>query len=331
MTELKPGIYYDVPSEVYHSDPCERPSLSASIAHTLVSRSARHAWRQHPRLGGKPKRRTREMDQGTICHAIKLGIGKEFEVLPDDPETGKPYFEFRKNAAKAYRDEIEGRGKIALLQKQVDEARELIDAVDPELRALGIEFTGRSEVMVVWDETTERGELVRCRSSLDHLILSDGIIYDLKFVHSAHVKACQSHVYGFGGDIQATAYERGVVANHPELAGRIRFTFVFVETDTAIVTPITLAGSMRYVGESRWRRAVNRWADCCATGKWPPYVTAPHAVEAPTWAITAEEDAKLSENWPSFAAPDGPSNAHSPEPGAMTDDKQWDGDDRHLF
>ncbi len=79
----------NVTEAAYHADPCDRPSLSHSIAHTLVSESPRHAWIEHPRLGGNRERvSTRAMDDGAILHRLLLGEGAGFEmVMADDWRT----------------------------------------------------------------------------------------------------------------------------------------------------------------------------------------------------------------------------------------------------
>jgi len=326
---LKPGLHFDVPLDVYHADPIEGLSLSASIAHTIVSQSPRHAFLQHPRLGGKRRKVTRGMDFGSVCHAITLGVGKEYAVLPENPKTKKPYEDFKTSAAKAYKKDSEEKGLIAILQKQVDAANALVKAIQPDFERLGIVLSGRSEVVAVWDEPTASGELVRCRCSMDHLILAEGKIYDLKFVHSSHPRACQSHVFSFGGDIQAMAYESAVTKAVPELVGRVQFVFVFIEVDTAIVTPISLDGTMRELGSSRWRRGVNRWAECRAKNYWPGYVEGLTSVSAPHYALSAEME--LSEDWKPFAEPDGPSSGNGFRPtGEQTDDYDT-GTDERLF
>src|SRR5687767_12481495 len=101
---LTVGLHYNISPETYFSDPAETPSLSASIAHTLVSKSPIHAWMQHPRLGGRGKKPTRAMDLGSVVHALLLGAGKEYCVIraPD----GEPEYEdFKKKAAREARDE----------------------------------------------------------------------------------------------------------------------------------------------------------------------------------------------------------------------------------
>ena len=77
---MDPGVYYDLPEHEYHSDPCDSPSLSASIAQTIVLESPAHAWLQHPRFGGKQIEPTKEMDRGTLVHALLLGKGRAIEA-----------------------------------------------------------------------------------------------------------------------------------------------------------------------------------------------------------------------------------------------------------
>lgn len=305
---LPVGLHYDITSEQYHSDPVGTPSLSSSIAHTLVSRSPLHAWTQHPRFGGRSKRPTQAMDLGSVVHALLLGCGKQFVAIKA-PE-GQPEFEdFKKKLAKDARDEARAMGKIPLLQKQIDAACEVADGIRPRLEEFGIKLDGKSEVTAIWEERTDDGAIVICRGGLDHLIEDCAIIYDLKIVRSAHPKACQSHLVGFGGDMQSAAYVSAIEKLRPALAGRVQFTFLFCEAEPPhCVTPVFRLGSMREFGERRWRRAVNRWSQCLKSNHWPAYVEEPIGVEAPPWAMASEAEIMFSSET-SLSKPGGPSEA----------------------
>lgn len=306
---LGPGLYDDLSPEVYFADPCKDPSLSASVAHTLVSRSPRHAWMQHPRFGAKGKKPTREMDLGSVVHALLLEKGKDFVVIR--APAGEPEFEdFKKKAAKEARDAARAAGKVPLLQRQLDEAVDVASAIRYRLGELGIRLGGKSEFAAIWDERASDGSVVRCRGMLDKWDEDAATIYDLKIVRSAHPRACQSHMVGFGGDIQSAAYVRAMEQHRPCLAGRVQFVFLFCEVDPPhcfCVTPVVRAGTMRELGEQRWQRAINTWARCVATNQWPGYVTDVTAIEAPAWALSAELE--LSENGAEYAKPDGPSES----------------------
>src|SRR3990167_3196210 len=57
----------------YIRDPAPEPSLSASVAHLLLTRSARHAWLAHPRLNPAwAPEATEQTDLGTLEHALLL-------------------------------------------------------------------------------------------------------------------------------------------------------------------------------------------------------------------------------------------------------------------
>ena len=82
----------EMTADDYHADKIgDVPTLSASIAQRLVTRSPLHAWTHHPRLGGATRKNakapTKEMDRGTI-----VGQGHHDELLRDC-ETYKQLYE----------------------------------------------------------------------------------------------------------------------------------------------------------------------------------------------------------------------------------------------
>ena len=81
-----------------------------STAHTLIERSAQHAYRQHPKLGGIGKATTKAMDIGTVIHSLILegeGGCESVEVLGFD--------NYKTKAAQTERDAAELAGKIPIL------------------------------------------------------------------------------------------------------------------------------------------------------------------------------------------------------------------------
>ena len=66
-------------AERYHRDPTPGISLSASLAHVLLTQSAAHAAYKHPKLrpvDAEPEE-SRRMDLGTLAHALLLGEGRD--------------------------------------------------------------------------------------------------------------------------------------------------------------------------------------------------------------------------------------------------------------
>lgn len=268
----------------YHNDPCDGPSLSSSIAHQLISRSPRHAFLAHPKLGGVRREPTKALDRGSLIHRLVLDAGAD--IVPIDAA------DYRTKAAQQARDEAREAGKIPALIADVEDAAKAAVEIHHQLAAYGITLTDQSEIVALWTEHADDGTPVKCRSMTDNLALP--MIYDLKTARSAHPAAIQKHVIGYGYDIQAAAYRSAIEHIKPELAGRVGFTFLFVELEPAVtVTPARCSGTMRELGERKWRRAVNTWAACLRTNEWPGYVADVIEIEAPTWALQQDFDIEL--------------------------------------
>jgi hypothetical protein len=273
----------NVTEEEYHADPCASPSLSHSLAHVLTSQTPAHLYRVHPRLGGHRGESTPEMDHGKLIHALVLEEGEAVDVIEAD--------DWRTKAAKEKRDESRRQGRIPVLVHKYDAAKVAADHIRQNLAAKGFHFSGESEVAIEWTEPAQEGDVV-CRCKIDHLILDGGTILDLKTTQDADPEHCARQVTDYGYDIQEAAYKRAVGELYPDLVGAVSFVFLFVETDPPYaVTPATLDGVFRSIGERKWTRAVSTFARCLATDTWPDYTSGPGALTlaAPGWVLSKYE------------------------------------------
>lgn len=278
-------ILYDMPAGLYHADPCESPSLSASLAKTLVTESPAKAWRQHPKLGGIRKAGSKEMARGDIIHALVLDQPlKHVQVLK--------YENYRTKAAQIERDALTESGMTPVLQWEFDECIATAGAIRRQIRDFGIKLEGQSEATILWETQSSKGKKVQCRSRLDHLHFNDqACIFDLKNCANASLPAIKRTILNFGYDLQAAAYIRAVENADPSYQGRVKFLFLFVESeDPYPVTPVYLDGSFLSLGASKWRRAVDIWAECLESNVWPSYVTEPATISPPEWAVKEEFD-----------------------------------------
>lgn len=261
----------------YHADPCPSPSLSSHAAHTFVGRCAAHAYHRHPALGGVPMKVSKSMAQGGLIHTLMLGKGHE-QIQAVEAK------DWRTNAAKAARDEIEASGKTAVLVGDVKRARAVSDRFAQRLREEdGIVLDGESEQAVFWVETADDGTEVQCRCMIDHLKLSgDGCdIFDLKTCESAHPRPVSAHIHGYGYHVQAVANVRAVQSARPDLAGKIRFFWPFLEIpEPHLVQLYEPNPSLEELGFLLWRQAVNGWAKCLREDRWPRYSDGVIGVEA---------------------------------------------------
>ncbi len=281
---MKAGMFPEISHEDYHADKIgEVPTLSRSIAHTIVSRSPAHARYEHPRLGGGERPTpTPDMDGGTLMGALLLGKGAD--IVAVDAK------DWRTDLAKATRDEIRAMGKLPILKYKLDAAQETAEMLRGRLKARGIEFNGQSEVTVVW-----QSDGAWCRARLDHWWPNEATILDLKWTENADPVALGRHMVNYGEDIQCVSYTEAVETVISELAGRVRFRFVAIESAPPYAISICEArGTMRELGAQRWRRAVATWKDCLETGVWPEYGSGVLGVEAPPYALAQQMDKQMT-------------------------------------
>lgn len=270
---MKPGIHAIAPED-YHRDPSEQPSLSAHIAHRLLTQSPLHAWTNHPRLNPEYRpTRADKFDLGTAVHDLWLrGIDNVAVVDAAD---------WRTKIAQEAKAEARAAGQIPLLAKDWDRVREMTDALreqldkrddDPPLFA-----PGKPEQTVIWED---RG--VVCRSLVDWLHDDLGCIDDLKTtVASANPFAWQRVMFGIGGDIQARFNQRGIKA----VTGREPiFRFVVVEAHPPYALSVVSLGPAAVAfADARVDQALDTWKGCLQTGIWPAYAPVTHYVDPPGW------------------------------------------------
>jgi hypothetical protein len=274
----------EIPAAEYHADPCPRPSFSHSVAKALLSQSPYHAWLRHPKLGGVAEAPTREMDRGTILHAMVLGTKVPVVVIDAD--------NYRTKAAQEKRDSAHAAGLVPVLSREYDGLVGLADATTAALREQGVELSGISERAILWEEETAAGPVL-CRGMIDHLILTadSGAILDLKFGESADPKKLGRKCIDLGYDVQFAAYTSALQKLRPDLAGRGRWLWLFVEElpegspKRVIVTVAQPGGMLREHGQARWRRACETWGRCLAENDWPGYAREVVRLEAPEWAM----------------------------------------------
>lgn len=285
MSQFTEGMEFlvDIPEHVYHADPCIVPSLSASTAKALIEKSPRKAYLEHPKLGGMRRKTTKQMDRGTVVHALVLNQKLNVEVL-DFPD-------FRTNLAKTARDLATASGNVPDLREEMGQYMEMANNIRANLKEHGIELCGKSEGTALWKDHDDDGNEVQCRSRFDHSIVQDGTFWviDLKTCADANPRVLTQQILNYGYDLQAAAYVRAVEKSDPQWQGRVKFLFLFAEDNPPYpVTPILLDGAFRHLGQSKWRRAVNIWSDCLRNNRWPSYTVGPIHVSPPQWAIKEE-------------------------------------------
>lgn len=281
-TGLEPGIYDGLPADTYHADDvCPEPTLSASIAALMCSRSPRHAWTDHPRLNPNYTPQARPaFDLGTTVHALLLNGEQACRVI-DAPD-------WRTKDAKAERDQARAEGHIPLLAKDWARVQDMAAAVQAQLPAWEADppllTDGRPEQTLIWREAG-----VTCRARLDWLRDDRLAVDDVKSTAaSAHPQDWQRRMWDMGSDVQVAMYIRGVKA----LAGtEPLFRFVVCEnTPPYAVSVVSLAPSALALANEKVGWAIAKWRDCLQSGEWPAYGTRVAHVE-----LSPYEEARWAE------------------------------------
>lgn len=278
---LKAGFYRDatkIKSAI--------PRLHQSIANVLVSRSPLHGW--HKAFREEPEPFDDARNFGQVAHELKsilLGPQSIVTIASND---------WRTMAAREQRDEALAAGKLPVLERRFAEAQKLLEILRLELDRREIALSGESELTALW--RAQNG--VWCEGRMDHFIrpaknatAKNALIYDFKFMTSnATLRTCESRCIENGYDIQHAAYVEAAETILPELAGRVKMQFVFVEVEPPNAVRIApLAGSMRTSGQWRWAKAQRIWRECMENfgpaKPWPNYEDDGVSLECPAWAL----------------------------------------------
>ncbi|HMA26102.1 MAG: PD-(D/E)XK nuclease-like domain-containing protein [Solirubrobacterales bacterium] len=257
----------------YHADPCERPSLSAHIAHALVSASPLHAWTQHPRNPNFQPREETRFDIGTAAHQLLLE-GRSFVVELDFPD-------FKTVAAREARDAVRAAGLLPLLAKDAATVDAMVKAAVQQLALVDAQppllTDGKPEQTLVWED-----EGVLCRARLDWLRDDLRAIDDLKTTAgSASPEMWSRRLFDIGADMQVAFYRRAVRA----LTGaEPDFRFVVIETHPPYaLSVVSLGVDALALAERKVQRAITLWRECLEANDWPGYPTQVAYAQLPAW------------------------------------------------
>lgn len=271
---IKPGVW-TIPAEAYHSGAgTPEPSLSASIAHILLSKTPRHAWEAHPRLNPnfEPKE-SGTMDNGTAAHAL-LFEGRKPVIVEADS--------WRTKAAQQARDEARAAGGVPLLAKDAVKVTAMVDAIGQQLDQLDMAprpFTdGKAEQTLAWQEPSG----IWCRARLDWLRDDHTLIEDLKTTTTASPHEwCRRRLWEDGKDIQAAFYLRGLRA----LTGAdADWRFVVCEnTPPYALSVISLNPDARALADAKVEKAISLWKDCLDRNEWPGWPRQLVQAQLPPW------------------------------------------------
>lgn len=271
----EPGVYADIPEDVYLADPVAGRSLSSSGARLLIPPDgcpAKFRWHHdHPGHSASTA-----MDIGSAAHQLVLGVGPE-PVVVDAPD-------WRTKAARQAKAEAQTEGRPAVLASKMAEIEAMAAALRAHpVAAAALGGPGQAEVTLVWDDPATG---VRCRARLDWLPTGTPgrrlVFVDYKTTPTASPESCSKSIGRFGYHQQATFYADGIRALG--LAQDVACLLLFQEVEPPyLVTPVELDPMAIRIGNVRNAWARQLYAHCTATDTWPAYVEGIAEVPLPRW------------------------------------------------
>ncbi|MEV5629147.1 PD-(D/E)XK nuclease-like domain-containing protein [Micromonospora tulbaghiae] len=268
----EPGVYADMPEDVYHADPVPGGSLSSTGARKLLTRTPAHF--DYARRN--PPASTDDFDFGKVAHKLLLGVGAPIARIEAK--------DWRTNKAKDAREAAYAAGEVPLLAADHDRALRLADAVRKHRLAAAMLTDGEPEQSAFWvDPETE----IWRRARFDWL-RSDGTVIDLKTCQSAAEADVAKSSANYGYHQQAAWYLDAI--RDLGLSDNPAFVFVFVEkAPPHLVHVVQLTPDDVAAGHARNRKAIAKYAECQRTGVWPGYPADITTISLPAWATRTEE------------------------------------------
>lgn len=275
----KPGVY-DLTSAEYHGDPCKLPSFSRSIAHLLLTGTAKRAWKEHPRLNPEYQgKKAKNFDIGAGAHSVMLNDQAPIRVIkaPD----------FRGFAAQKARELAYAAGQIPLLQHDHEMILKMVRAGRAQLAnhedASNAFLEGKPEQTLIWNERVD-GTLIYCRARPDWLPPLGGWLNDYKTtaVTSEPEAWAARCLYPEGLDLQAALYSRGYQAVFGVKPAGFRFIVQTIEDPHELSTIVLEPGDFD-LAMRRVENAMSIWAWSMKHKRWPGHPARDVYVMRPAW------------------------------------------------
>jgi len=275
ISQYAPGIYPDVPAEVYHQR--ELGVVNTGALKILASQTPAHykAWVDDQ----TEQPETPALVFGSALHALVLEPGlfaKEWALCPD-------FGDLRTKKAREARDAwaADNPGVRAV---SADDWRRLHAMRESIMRhpVAGKVFTGgRAEVTAVW--TDPRTGLV-CKARYDYEREDINLLADLKSTDDASPRAFARSIAKFQYHIQDAHYSDGPRVLRGE---ETRFLFVAVEKQPPYcVGTYMLDTESAMRGEEMRARGMEALDECLRTDAWPSYPNEVNTIALPNWAFS---------------------------------------------
>ncbi|MHA7900799.1 MAG: PD-(D/E)XK nuclease-like domain-containing protein [Henriciella sp.] len=281
------GWHNTMTEEAYHADPVqEMASLSASCAKTVITKSLKHAWLEHPKNPDQQERSPNKAAEfGKAVHAMVFG-GAEMQVIEAKS--------FQTKDARDQRAVALESGKIPVLVAEM----EAVEAVAKNVAARFDElYDGKyhAERVAIWQCPRTGGWR---RGMMDTTGIDIPVIMDLKTTQgSVDEENCIQRIFSDNHQIQAAAYKEAMETLQPEFMGRVQFYFLYAEQKPPyeVSSPILMSEAAMSLGAEQWQTAGAMWDAAVSLNRFPAYTHQVAVANPPLWKLTQWENRQMTD------------------------------------
>jgi len=275
---MKNSDILNIPAETYHADPCPEPSLSASVAITLIQKSPLHAWTAHPKLNPDYEPKVADQfDLGSAAHNMVL----RQEYWREDIRVVDAA-DWRTKPAKEAKEAARAAGEHPVLRPQYEALNRMVSALERHPRASRAFRDGAPERTLVWRDA-DTGVWMRCRPDWmpdDHSVPWP----DYKTTRLDPKGWDRWFTTGKLGMLRAAFYEAGIRATTGIEMPTIYYVVQEMDPPHAVwVRVVEPDSAFMKVGRAMLRKAVRTWAECLSKDRWPSYDLV-GTLDLPEWA-----------------------------------------------
>lgn len=288
----EPGVY-DIPAAVYHRDPVEGGSLSASGAKKLMPPSCPALFRAW--LDGETNDESDHFDYGRAAHREVLGAGDDFVVVAG---TGSDENEWRRNTDKDAVRAVRDAGKTPIKPRDAATIKAMAAALRQHRHAAALldPAAGQPERAIIW---RDRESGVNCRALVDYLRWpvegAPFVIPDYKTAERIDPESISKALWTFAYYGAAAWYCDAVEAAGLAAADDIAFQLIFqMKAPPYLVVVAQVVPDSIGWGHARNRKARDLYARCSERDEWPGFAPddRPIPVQLPHYA-TYQLDAAM--------------------------------------
>lgn len=255
--EPKPGIYADVPNEIYHKS----AGYSKTTLHLIHKSSALAVWNRKA-----PREPSEAAEVGTAVHTLLLEpdeFDKRYLIMPEG-------MTLRSKAGQAELERLQAiakkTGQDVLMFDDAEKAKTMSKSLlaHPDADAL-LNHPGHSELTYVWIDS-DTGLLCKCRA--DRKPTLPGITVDVKTID--RIDRIDHTFLTLGYHMQDAFYSDGIeqCTGEPNDA----FIFLFVaktrEMGRYPVRVVTATADMVEAGRHSYKQALSKVLECEAKNNW---------------------------------------------------------------